>query len=74
MQMGNVLLHWWMELVMSFESHSSMVWRLEFVGLYHRLLADEDESGGRFGGTEGCSEVASGGWDGVDGGGGGGDG
>lgn len=31
---------------MSFASHSSMVWRLEFVGLYHRFVADADDCGG----------------------------
>lgn len=55
---------------MSFESYSLMVWRFEFVGLYHKLVADVDDGGGRFVGVE-CSVVV--GWDGVDGGGGGGD-
>lgn len=38
LQLGNVLLHCWMELVMSFESFSLMVWRLELVGLHQELV------------------------------------
>lgn len=58
---------------MSFESYSLMVWRFKFVGLYHRFVPDVEDGGGRFAGVE-CSVVVSNGWDGVDGGGGGGDG
>lgn len=58
---------------MSFESYSLIVWRFEFVGLYHKFVTDEDDGGGRFVGVE-CSVADSDGWDGVDGGGGGGDG
>ncbi|TNN36297.1 hypothetical protein EYF80_053535 [Liparis tanakae] len=38
LQLGNVLLHWWMELVMSLESNSLMVWRFELVGLNHKVV------------------------------------